>query len=122
MPSKRSSTAPRPRRERCADCASSRKRNDEPAAAERAEETLSIDHKRSSKTEVADLIRARYSLIWITSPEEERVEDSLKKLCVERETRLEVWSITEGFKTLVNGQGTRDVKDPMKAIDHVMRS
>ena len=83
---------------------------------------MSIEHKRSSKTEVADLIRARYSLIWITSPEEERVEDSLKKLCVERETRLELWSITEGFKTVVNGQGTRDVKDPMKAIDHVMRS
>ena len=36
--------------------------------------------------------------------------------------RLEVWSITEGFKTIANGQGTRDVKDPMKAIDHVMRS
>ena len=36
--------------------------------------------------------------------------------------RLEVWSITEGFKTIANGQGTRDVKDPMKAIDHVLRS
>jgi SpoVK/Ycf46/Vps4 family AAA+-type ATPase len=33
-----------------------------------------------------------------------------------------VWSITEGFKTIANGQGTRDVKDPMKAIDHVLRA
>src|SRR6476659_3204775 len=83
---------------------------------------MTIEHKRSSKAEIEDLIRARYSLIWVTSPEEARVEDSLCKLCVEREMRLEVWSITEGFKTLANGQGTRDVKDPMKAIDHVIRS
>ncbi len=83
---------------------------------------MNNEHKRSSKAEIEDLIRARYSLIWITTPEEERVEESLKKLAVEREMRLEVWSITEGFKTLANGQGTRDVKDPMKAIDHVLRS
>jgi ATP-dependent 26S proteasome regulatory subunit len=83
---------------------------------------MTIEHKRSSKGEIEDLIKARYSLIWITSPEETRVEESLRKLCVEREMRLEVWSITEGFKTIANGQGTRDVKDPMKAIDHVMRA
>ena len=83
---------------------------------------MTIEHKRSSKAEIEDLIKARYSLIWITSPEETRVEESLRKLCVEREMRLEVWSITEGFKTIANGQGTRDVKDPMKAIDHVMRA
>src|SRR3569832_425412 len=83
---------------------------------------MTIEHKRSSKAEIEDLIKARYSLIWITSPEENRVEEALKRLCVEREMRLEVWSITEGFKTIANGQGTRDVKDPMKAIDHVMRS
>ena len=83
---------------------------------------MTIEHKRSSKAEIEDLIKARYSLIWVTSPEETRVEESLKRLCVEREMRLEVWSITEGFKTVANGQGTRDVKDPMKAIDHVLRA
>lgn len=83
---------------------------------------MTIEHKRSSKAEIEDLIKARYSLIWITSPEETRVEESLRKLCVEREMRLEVWSITDGFKTVANGQGTRDVKDPMKAIDHVLRA
>src|SRR5499425_1713694 len=83
---------------------------------------MTIEHKRSSKGEIEDLIRARYSLIGITSPEENRVEEALKRLCVEREMRLEVWSVTEGFKTIANGQGTRDVKDPMKAIDHVLRA
>ncbi|MBP6632579.1 MAG: AAA family ATPase [Kofleriaceae bacterium] len=78
-------------------------------------------HKRSSKAEVEDLIRARYSLLSVSSHEEARVEESLRKLCVEREMRLEVWSITEGFKVVANGSGTRDVKDPMKALDHVLR-
>jgi len=82
---------------------------------------ISDSTRRSSKGEIEDLIRARYSLLWVVSPEETRVEESLKKLCVEREMRLEVWSITEGFRVLANGQGTRDVKDPMKAIDHVIR-
>src|SRR5262245_45806190 len=77
--------------------------------------------RRSSKSELEDLIKARYSLIYITSPEEQRVEEPLRKLCVEREMRLEGCSITEGFKVLANGSGTRDVKDPMKAIDHVLR-
>jgi SpoVK/Ycf46/Vps4 family AAA+-type ATPase len=83
---------------------------------------MTIEHKRSSKGEIEDLIRARYALMWITSHEEERVEEALKRLCVEREMRLEVWSVTEGFKVVANGQGTRDVKDPMKALDHVMRA
>jgi len=27
---------------------------------------MTIEHKRSSKAEIEDLIKARYSLIWIT--------------------------------------------------------
>jgi SpoVK/Ycf46/Vps4 family AAA+-type ATPase len=77
--------------------------------------------RRSSKAEIEDLIKARYSLVYVTSHEEARVEESLRKLCMEREMRLEVWSVTEGFKVVANGSGTRDVKDPMKALDHVLR-
>ena len=77
--------------------------------------------QRRSKSEIEDLIRARYSLMYVTSSEEARVEESLRTLCVEREMRLEIWSITEGFKTIAGGTGTRDVKDPMKALDHVLR-
>jgi SpoVK/Ycf46/Vps4 family AAA+-type ATPase len=77
--------------------------------------------RRSSKGELEDLIKARYSLVYVTSHEEARVEEAMRKLCMEREMRLEVWSVTEGFKVIANGSGTRDVKDPMKAIDHVLR-
>lgn len=76
---------------------------------------------RSSQSEISDLIRARYPLIYLVSHEETRVEESLRKLCVAREMRMEVWSITQGFQTVVNGTGSREVKDPMKALDHVAR-
>ncbi len=77
--------------------------------------------RQSSRGEIEDLIRARYPLIYVVSHEESRVEDSLKKLCVEREMRLEVWSVTEGFRVIVNGTGTRDMKDPIKALEHINR-
>ena len=75
----------------------------------------------SSRAEVGDLIRARYPLIYVVSHEESRVEESLRKLCIEREMRLEVWSVTEGFRVVANGSGSREVKDPMKALEHVHR-
>ena len=65
---------------------------------------MTIEHKRSSKGEIEDLIKARYSLIWITSAEEQRVEEQLRKLCVEREMRLEVWSITEASRRSRTGR------------------
>ncbi len=76
----------------------------------------------SSRSEIGYLIRARYPLIYVVSHEEERVEASLRDLCIERETRFEVWSITEGFRVVANGTGTREIRDPMKALDHVHRS
>ena len=79
------------------------------------------DTKAESRSEVADLIRARYSLLYLVSHEEARVEEALRTLCVEREMRLEVWSITEGFRMAAGGTGHRDVKDPLKALEHVHR-
>ncbi|HWM85412.1 MAG TPA: AAA family ATPase [Kofleriaceae bacterium] len=77
--------------------------------------------RRDSCSEVADLVRARYPLIYLVSHEEARVEESLRRLCIEREMRLEVWSVTEGFRVVAGGTGVRDVKDPLKALEHVNR-
>ncbi len=80
-----------------------------------------LGNKVSSRREIEDLVRARYPLISVVSHEEARVEESLKRLCVEREMRLEIWSITEGFHVAAGGAGNRDVKDPIKALEHVNR-
>ena len=77
--------------------------------------------RQSSRSEIEDLIRARYPLMYVVSHEESRVEAAFKKICVEREMRLEIWSVTEGFRVVVNGTGTRDMKDPIKALEHVNR-
>jgi ATP-dependent 26S proteasome regulatory subunit len=81
------------------------------------------DHKSpSSVDEVADLIRARYPLLYVVSHEESRVEKAIKKMCIEREMRMEIWSITEGMRVVANGSGDRDIKDPLKALEHINRA
>ncbi|HKA87190.1 MAG TPA: AAA family ATPase [Haliangiales bacterium] len=73
----------------------------------------------SSQREVEDLIKARYPLLYLVSSEESRVEKLLKEIARNREMRLEVWSVTEGFKTLFGGQAKRDIYDPFKALEYV---
>ena len=46
--------------------------------------------RRSSKAEIEDLIKARYSLVYVTSHEEARVEESLRKLLVLPAISIEV--------------------------------
>ena len=50
-----------------------------------------IDH------ELETLIRARYPIVYIVSWEEERVEDSLRAISRERNKKLHVWTVTQGF-------------------------
>jgi SpoVK/Ycf46/Vps4 family AAA+-type ATPase len=80
---------------------------------------MHIAERISSQREVEDLIKARYPLMYLVSSEEARVEKLLKEIARNREMRLEVWSVTEGFKTLFGGQAKRDIYDPMKALEYV---
>src|SRR5688572_19166191 len=73
----------------------------------------------TSQKELEDLIKARYPIVYLVSSEETRVERSIKEIARNREMRLEVWSITEGFRTVFGGQGKRDIYDPFKALEHV---
>jgi SpoVK/Ycf46/Vps4 family AAA+-type ATPase len=75
----------------------------------------------TSQRESEDLIRARYPLFYLVSSEEERVEAALKEVARNREMRLEVWSVTEGFKTIFGGQAKRDIIDPFKALEYVLQ-
>ena len=71
----------------------------------------------SSAQELEYLIRARYSLIYVVSPEEERVETALKRIGDERGRKLMAWSITGGFTSLDGGSSYSDVRDPLRALD-----
>ncbi len=72
-----------------------------------------------STTEVEDLVKARYPLVYIVSSEEQRVERMLRDFALRRERRLVAWSITRGFVQLAGEHRGGDVKDPLKALDHI---
>ncbi|HOI09689.1 MAG TPA: AAA family ATPase, partial [Myxococcota bacterium] len=71
-----------------------------------------------SSQEIEDLIKAAYPLIYVVSPEEERVEDLLRDIGRRRGRRVVLWSVTEGFREEANTL-SRDVRDPVKALENV---
>lgn len=71
--------------------------------------------------ELETLIRARYPIIYVVSWEEKRVEDTLRNIARERGKKLHVWTITQGFSS-VSGQRDNATRDPLAALDHVLRS
>jgi ATP-dependent 26S proteasome regulatory subunit len=79
-----------------------------------------MSHERiTSRREIEDLIRARYSLIYLISPEEQRVEESLLEIAQRRDFKLACWSITRGFVQKFGTLKGGDVKDPIKALDFI---
>ena len=79
-----------------------------------------MNHERiSSAREVEDLVKARYPLIYIVSSEEQRVERALKEFALRKERKLAAWSITKGFEAIAGEHRGGDVRDPLKALDHI---
>jgi ATP-dependent 26S proteasome regulatory subunit len=74
----------------------------------------------SSAREIEDLVKARYPVLYIVSSEEQRVERALKDMALRREYKLAAWSITKGFVPIAGEHRGGDVKDPLKALDHIM--
>ncbi len=72
-----------------------------------------------SAREVEDLIKARYPIIYVVSSEEQRVEKALAQFALKKERKLVAWSITKGFQSLAGDFRGGDVKDPIKALDHI---
>lgn len=64
------------------------------------------------------LLRARYPLIYVISPEEERVEQAIRRIGNDRQKKVVFWSSTEGLEI----QGGGDVKDPLQALNFMLES
>src|SRR6478672_1035780 len=73
----------------------------------------------ASAVEAEDLIKARYPILYVVSSEEARVEESLRQIALRRERVLAAWSITRGFVKLQGEFRGGDVRDPIKALDHI---
>ncbi|MBN1947526.1 MAG: AAA family ATPase [Bradymonadales bacterium] len=73
-----------------------------------------------SSSEIEDLIRAKYPLIYVVSPEEARVEKELKAIGLRRGRKFITWSITEGFVSSPDDNLT-DSKDPLRALEEILK-
>jgi SpoVK/Ycf46/Vps4 family AAA+-type ATPase len=78
-----------------------------------------MSERISSAREVEDLIKARYPLVYVVSSEEQRVEKALAQFALRKERKLFAWSITRGFVALAGELRGGDIKDPIKALDHI---
>jgi SpoVK/Ycf46/Vps4 family AAA+-type ATPase len=74
--------------------------------------------RETSEETIRYLLRARYPLLYLISPEESRVEAALTRIANERKKRIVFWSSTEGLSS----QGGAEVKDPLAALNHAMDS
>jgi SpoVK/Ycf46/Vps4 family AAA+-type ATPase len=78
----------------------------------------SAHERETSERTIEYLVRARYPLVYVISPEEERVEKSLVRIANRQKKKIVFWSSTEGLSS----QGGAEVKDPLAALNHMMDS
>ena len=74
----------------------------------------------SSAEEIEVLIRAKYPLIYVVSPEEARVEREIRDVGLRRGRKFVTWSITEGFVGS-DGDNFTDSKDPLRALEEILK-
>jgi ATP-dependent 26S proteasome regulatory subunit len=91
-----------------------------------AEEVARAAQLRRVDKDIEHLMRARYPLIYILSSEEQRVEESIKRVLESREkekghkAKIYTWSVTEGVRLGSEAQG--DSKDPLKALRFILEA
>ena len=74
-----------------------------------------------SADEFEYLVRARYPLIYVVSSEEKRVEQRVVEVGKARDRRVWAWSITEGFQALDGDERHAELRDPLRALDHIVK-
>jgi SpoVK/Ycf46/Vps4 family AAA+-type ATPase len=77
------------------------------------------DELQGSAREIEDLIRARYGLIYVVSPEEVRVENAIRKIGTKRKRKVLAWSCTEGFTDLLGKESYSDIQNELKALNFI---
>jgi AAA+ superfamily predicted ATPase len=72
--------------------------------------------------EIEICLRSRFTVVWISSYEEERIVASLKELCERTKRRLLTWDIAACFKIVSDTPGSPtppDAKDPLTALEAI---
>ena len=77
--------------------------------------------RRTSAGEIEDLVRARYPLIYVVSPEERRVEDALVEIGEKRNWKVLSWSCTTGLSSRDQTETYGDIRDPLRALEFIAK-
>ena len=73
------------------------------------------------RDELETLIRARYSVIYVVTWEETRVEYHLQAIAAARGKEIHCWSVTTGLtKSGTAPAAKKGVSDPIEALDTVI--
>ena len=77
----------------------------------------------TSTQEIEYLVRAGYPLLYVISPEEERVEAAIENVAggqdgSRQRRKVYKWSITQGFLA-DSGENFNDIKDPLRALEFI---
>ena len=77
----------------------------------------------STIKQILDMVRARYPLIYLVSPEEARAEEHLDSLetATAHTRNIIVWSITEGFRGRTDDQLNKECDDPTEALNEILK-
>jgi AAA+ superfamily predicted ATPase len=70
---------------------------------------------RQFRSEVENLIKARYPYIAISTFDERLCIENLTQICKERQSQLFVWSRAAGVQS--NNQPLSDIRDPLKVLE-----
>jgi SpoVK/Ycf46/Vps4 family AAA+-type ATPase len=71
--------------------------------------------------ELETYIRARYPLLWVVTPEEERAQAVIEKVAISLRRRLLQWSITSGESNpALPGQSDRAKRDPIAMLNAIL--
>jgi len=76
-----------------------------------------------SINKISNLIRARFPLIYVTTYEEERVTDNIKKIIKSSNSKIEreiyTWTLTNGFYCENKGTIIQNTTAPLRALDFI---
>lgn len=86
--------------------------------------TINMQNKKDLLNELLLLVKSRYGIIFLDTPEDERAEGLLKLLATRLELPFFTWSVTEGLKRkdIKTGGAVYGSTDISVAIDHIQAS
>ncbi len=67
-------------------------------------------------------LRARFTLIVLETPEEERILQSVKRVCEKMQRRCLTWDVADGFQLLSGKGNIPAARDPLSALEEINKA